>query len=832
MQQAKKLFLILAMTVLSMAFSFAQSQMDKLVERIEAYHQTYPFEKVYLHTDKPHYFLNDTIWIKAYGLMDVGQENPARTNSVPLYVELLQRGLLPYVSRIIIKLEDGLGQGDIVLPRDLKPGVYTLRAYTEWMRNFGQEAFFEKNLWVGEFGDGWTFVEKQPELNLNFFPEGGYLVRGLASKIGFKATDAMGKGTDVQGLILNSKKDTLLRFESAHMGMGSLEFTPQAGETYEVWARSSQVPWKRLKLSAVQDEGVVMKIDPLWQEDKAKIQISHNYLFPPQELHLLVQSKGKIVARKMFDANQKSHEWVIDQDDYLPGVYTFTLMDEETRLLAERLVYFLPFAQGTAEFRTEKSSYSPKEKVRMDIEVLDEFGSPVEGNFSVSVTDAYQVIHLEHTEDIASYMNLVSELKGQIESPGYYFNDSNPNAASYLDNLMLTQGWRRLNWENLAKMNETPKYLPESGLTLSGRVVRSNELPVNEVHQLTMFIRHFYGGPIIYEGQTDSLGYFTFTGMDYQDTVGIFLQAHVERERRSGSKRQVKKNDVQIFQKEVPEPTMASLIGLPSGDRYMDFDDYVVSVKEARDLVEQYRLGRELELGEVTVRGRRSELITDTRAIQYNNNPELSLVVTEEFYGFQNVYQLIRGRFPGVNVMGNVFDFVNPPAIMMRGGQISGSGSRGARIFIDGMPVDPMWAMNLPVAEIERVDILRSLGRSAVFGADGAGGVVNILTKGGNPNRDWSEVDILGNATIVAQGYAPIREFYTPPAVPDINAPFALDFRSTIYWQPMLQTDPRGKAYIEFRLTEGSPEVRVSLEGISNKGEPIQASYHFKVSDR
>ena len=142
MHLKKKLILFVAMAFLPMAFSFAQSQMDRLVENIEAYHQTYPFEKVYLHTDKPHYFLNDTIWIKAYGLMDVGQENPIRTNSVPLYVELLQNGLLPYVSRIIIKLEDGLGQGDIVLPRNLKPGVYTLRAYTEWMRNFGQEAFF------------------------------------------------------------------------------------------------------------------------------------------------------------------------------------------------------------------------------------------------------------------------------------------------------------------------------------------------------------------------------------------------------------------------------------------------------------------------------------------------------------------------------------------------------------------------------------------------------------------------------------------------------------------------------------------------------------------
>jgi hypothetical protein len=831
MHLKKKLILFVAMAFLPMAFSFAQSQMDRLVENIEAYHQTYPFEKVYLHTDKPHYFLNDTIWIKAYGLMDVGQENPVKTPSVPLYVELLQNRALPYVSRIIIKLEDGLGQGDIVLPGGLSPGVYTLRAYTEWMLNFGEEVFFEKNLWVGEFGDGWTFADKQPELNLSFFPEGGYLVRGLDSKIGFKATDAMGKGTDVEGLILNSKQDTILRFESAHMGMGRMEFTPQAGERYEVWARSSQVSWKRLNIASIQDEGVVMKIDPLWQEDKTKIQISHNYRFPPQELHLLVQSKGRVVARKMFDANQKLHEWVIDQDDYLPGVYTFTLMDEETRLLAERLVYFLPFAQGTAEFRTEKSSYSPKEQVRMDIEVVDEFGSPILGNFSVAVTDAYQVMHLDHTEDIASYLNLVSELRGQIESPGYYFNEENDNAAAYLDNLMLTQGWRRFNWENLAKMSDEPKYLPEAGLTIRGRVFRTNDRPVDEVHQLTMLVKHFYGGPIVYEGETDSLGNFSFVGMDYQDTVGIFLQAHVERERRSGRKRDVKRNDLEIFKKEIPEPRMASIIGLPSGDQYRDFDDYIVSVKEARDIEEQFRLGRELELGEVTVRGRRSQLIPDNRAIQYNNNPELSMVVTEELYSFQNIYQLIRGRFPGVNVVGNVFDFVNPPAILMRGGQITGGGLQGARIFIDGMPVDPLWAINLPVPEIERIDILRSLNRSAVFGADGAGGVVNILTKGGNPNRDWSEVDVLGNATIVSQGYVPIREFYTPPAVPEINAPFALDFRSTIYWQPMVQTDPRGKAFIEFRLTEGSPDVRVSLEGLSVKGEAVKAHYTFKVSD-
>jgi hypothetical protein len=143
--------------------------------------------------------------------------------------------------------------------------------------------------------------------------------------------------------------------------------------------------------------------------------------------------------------------------------------------------------------------------------------------------------------------------------------------------------------------------------------------------------------------------------------------------------------------------------------------------------------------------------------------------------------------------------------------------------------VDPLWAMNLPVTEIERVDILRSLNRSAVFGADGAGGVVNILTKRGNPNRDWSDVDILGNATYITQGYAPIREFYVPPLVPDFNAPIAIDYRSTLFWLSFVESDIRGKLYLEFPLSEGRSEVRVTLEGLSRRGEPVYTTYTFNV---
>jgi len=815
--------------------SFGQEKIDRVLQSIEKYNQTYSYEKVYLHTDKPHYFLNDTIWIKAYGIVESGKEEMEKTPSVPLYVELIQDRVVPYVSRIVLKLENGLGQGDIVLPRGLRPGVYTLRAYTEWMKNFGEEAFFEKNLWVGELGDGWEFINQNPKLNLSFFPEGGYLVEGIESKIGFKATNAIGKGTDVIGYVLNSKMDTVLRFESEHLGMGAFNFNPKPNETYEIRAKSADQNWSSFIFAEIQKSGYVLKIDPLYAEGEAKVSIIKQTSQKPKSLHLIGQSKGRVVFRKDLDADKQENSFILDKEDFLPGLVTFTLMDEETNLLAERLVYFLPFAQAIGNFRTEKTEYAPKEMVRMDVELLDEFGMPIQGDFSISVTDAYQVMHQENSQNIVSYLQLSSELKGEIEQPYYYFNPENPNAEKYMDNLLLTQGWRRFSWENLAKLNELPAYNFESGLTLRGRVSKLNNKPIEEIHKLTMLVRHWYGNPFIYEGETDESGNFTFLGMDYQDTVGIFLQAYIEKEKASGKKTEVKRNEVEIFDPEIPKPKMASLIGLPQGDQFLDYDDYIVTVKEARNLMEQFVLNKEIELGEVTVRGRRSDQIPDTRTIQYKDSPDLSMLVNEEYhYGYQNVYQLIRGRFPGVNVYGDVFDMMNPPAILMRGGLISGPASgrpvaSGASIFIDGSPATPQMAATIPVAEIERVDILRSLAKSAVYGAQGAGGVVNILTKKGNPNRDFSEVDILGNATSVTQGYAPIREFYIPPLVPDFSAPISIDYRSTIYWLSFAESDLRGKIYLEFPLSEGRTEVRISLEGLSNKGEPVYSSHTFNV---
>ncbi|RPA70030.1 Plug domain-containing protein [Cyclobacteriaceae bacterium YHN15] len=815
-----------------------QNSSEKISRQVEQYHETFPWEKIYLHTDKPHYTLNDTIWIKAYGLLERGSELPKATPSVPLYVDLIDVTNKKSVEQIIVKLDQGLGQADIVLPADIKPGIYTLRAQTQWMRNFGKEAFFHKDIWIGELNEV-MFPVKQPDqsFTLGFYPEGGSLVYGLTSKIGFKATGEDGLGTEVIGYLLNSKKDTILRFESSHLGMGSFSFKPTPDEQYTTLVKSSETAWESKDFPEIMEDGILLKIDPISSEEEVSLQIHHNLDAPPENIYLVGISKGKTVYQNVLNLEDKPTIITLAKDKFYPGITQFTLFDLDKGPLAERLVYFHPFAQGNARFTTDQEVYKPKDMVKMEIEVLDEFGVPVEGDFSLSVTDAFQVNHQPHSTNIVSHFQLNSELKGQIEQPFYYFDPENENAEKHLDNLVLTQGWRRFTWDILSASHKEPGYPFEKGLSISGTVSALGKRNNEELQLLTMVVSSLYDMPQVLEGSTDEFGKFNFENLNFQDSVGIFLQAFTEQEKKSGETRQIKFNEVKFHTLERPEISDRLVTDIPIPEKFRDHEDYLVEVGKARDIMQQFVLSQEVELAEVTVKGSRSDRLVDPRTIQYGDTPESQLIVTPEMYYKQNIYQLIQGRFPGVEVKGDVFNYANLPTVLMRNGVISGpdSGSPvigGASFFVDGVPVNPYTAANLLVIDIERVDVLISLSRTAMFGEQGKGGVINILTKRGNPSGINFVSDPrlgLGNAALLTKGYAPQREFYTPPQKADPGAPIAIDYRSTIFWQPRLTTGEDGKAWVEFLLTDGNPEVLVDLQGLSALGEPIRVVYNFKV---
>ena len=132
-------------SLISLALTLAPAGQEEVIEKLEAYVNNFPQEKVYLHLDKPYYTTGQDIWFKAY-LVDAFDPSIAPLSKV-VEVELIDTSL-KVLERRKIKLNQQGGAGHFVLPDSLAAGDYTLRAYTNWNRNFDEAFFFSKTIQV------------------------------------------------------------------------------------------------------------------------------------------------------------------------------------------------------------------------------------------------------------------------------------------------------------------------------------------------------------------------------------------------------------------------------------------------------------------------------------------------------------------------------------------------------------------------------------------------------------------------------------------------------------------------------------------------------------
>lgn len=145
----KKSFLLLLFafsTLLISGFIRDDEPLKKILRQLEKYRLGYPQEKVHLHLDKPYYAIGDNIWFKAYVV--TAEKNELSDLSKVLYVELIN-DKDSIKKSLKIPLNMGLCSGDFNLTDSLREGNYRIRAYTTWMRNFGEDYFFDKTISIG-----------------------------------------------------------------------------------------------------------------------------------------------------------------------------------------------------------------------------------------------------------------------------------------------------------------------------------------------------------------------------------------------------------------------------------------------------------------------------------------------------------------------------------------------------------------------------------------------------------------------------------------------------------------------------------------------------------
>ena len=98
-------------------------------------------EKIYLNTDRPYYYPGETIWFS--GFMNYKTPGRMDTLSKVLYVEIIAADKT-IRKKLVIPIDSGRVAGSIQISSKTLPGNYVLRAYTQWMRNYGIDQFFYK----------------------------------------------------------------------------------------------------------------------------------------------------------------------------------------------------------------------------------------------------------------------------------------------------------------------------------------------------------------------------------------------------------------------------------------------------------------------------------------------------------------------------------------------------------------------------------------------------------------------------------------------------------------------------------------------------------------
>jgi len=474
-------------------------------------------ENIYAHTDKTWYFTGELLWFKLY-VVDANTRQPLTVSKVA-YVDVLDDANTP-VLQTKIALKNGLGNGSLYLPVTLANGNYKLRAYTNWMKNFGPDVFFEKQLSIiNPFKSPQTVAAAvKVDQDIQFFPEGGQLINGLPATVGFKAVDATGNSTTVNGVVINQRNDTVAHFRSGLYGMGRFDFTPVAGNTYKAVMRTAGNNALIKALPVAKTSGYSMHL--VTKGRQVKVFVYSSGIGQNSEVYLLVHCGTTVSLAQLIKIKDNVGTVTIDKVSLGEGINHFTLFNASRQPVCERLCFKRP--KLLSIHAVAQAHYQRRSKVDIDIITKSDAGVAQKSNLSLAV---YRLDSLNNynDEDIASYLWLCADVKGRIEHPGYYLTHTDEDADNALDNLLLTQGWSRFKWDDV--LNSRPaafKYLPEyNGHIISGKLTDAAGVPANHVITYLGVISkrgRFYGA----SAETDGRLY--FNTRDFYGPNEIVLQ--------------------------------------------------------------------------------------------------------------------------------------------------------------------------------------------------------------------------------------------------------------------------------------------------------------------
>jgi hypothetical protein len=767
--------------VLLAAFSTQDEFIQTLQQKLTAYYQHNIPVKLHLFFNQPEYASGDTAYFKV-SFLTAQDHRPVGGHQI-IHVNLTDRkGKLIHHQKIAIN--DGFGFNQLSVPPAIAPGIYTLVAYSEWMKNHDASLFYYHTFIVS----GEKKWETETVDNVKFYPEAGNLVAGVPNRV-----VASGK-PNTNFRIFDSRENMVAEVNLNTVGLGTFTFIPAGTEQYT--ARDDQN--RKVVLPAASPDGIAMQVttpevktDPL----RIKLQLPEHSALRKEEFYLVASGQGVLYAAAKVTFNENaSTVVVIPRNDLPAGMLQITLFQKNGSVVAERLIYSdSPSATVTADL--PKKEFNVREKVVLKVKVKDQAGNPIKGKLGATVFNKSLFIENNREQSLQQSLLLLGDLPyGGAENTRHLLEGD----ATALDNFLITQKWKQFLWEDVWRDVKKREHLFQDNINFTGRIRALNSgeaLP--DSMKITFFLQR---DVTVYETYAKADGRFNFPLLlDFPNKDGVYCRVE-----RKGKIVQ----DIRIDM----DPPEEIAFDLPSFKSGTASDPYGAFSVKRRDIGIAYEF--------------------------YNRKPSYRKPSVSP-------HELLEEEIFGPDVTINLDDYLLFPTMEETLREIvpfvmhrMHNGQSVVRIWLDDLDVmasdDPLYIidgvmtddteyfMSLKPENVAVIKVVYTNDKLKTFGAVSKNGIILVETK------------ILDNAKNVPPAKLAFEATGLTPATPFRNkgeklAPRIPEIRSTLYWNPDITTNDQGEATISFYTADNTGAFTIQLDGITLKGEPVFSEDTFDV---
>jgi hypothetical protein len=646
--------------------------------------------------------------------------------------------------------------GNVALPKRMAPGTYSIRAYTKWMKNFGEDNYTQENF---SFKSKMNKVLNETQIGI----EGGQLVNDILTKVAVRIPEDFKSNDAADNIITDSANTTITKLSKYSSTVYGAHMSPKANEQYFVSLHNGE----RIALPTVLKSGYSISVnnrDP--QKTIVRINTTLNNVHNP--VLLKGSYLGTIIFQNDISFNTEGTATIqLEKNRFPKGIIDLELCKEDDQKISFRPIHN-DSGFTAVEFSQEQSPFGEAVlAMKLNTKI-----------FQNNIKSAAVSVRKINSEDEGAVP--YEEISNTTNSNRRFLKD--------LEILAATQATHKHSSDDFTTDNKS--FVKEIGLGLKAYAFDLNNTLLRNTSIQVMASK--VDSPLwIQEYQTDNNGILDIKDIPLEGTVSIIFRTEANETKSRLVKIEPIKEDSFISsplsQKEVSKITSLS--------------------QKKKDTTAPFLDTESLVLNEVLLRAKNKNDKKDRPSV-YGIDVDKFRTKYQDPNNPKTLPQLLM-EIPGVQVVGEdfnatvtIFRGIGRPLFVVDGFPLAHASGEAGSAFGGPAPSPLNNVLDILIpSDIERIELLVGPD-AAVYGSRGAGGVLLFYTKTGkSPYISRKEGQYLFN------GYAPTLDFSTyREQLSKRNK------RNTnlLYWNPQIDLDLKGEAKLDIpELTKGT---KVAIE--------------------